>query len=112
MSSSTDFSVYRCPDPNKVNTDLPWFNMSNVCPCDPKYSNITGRGYTPCTFGIQTDEKEIHYSIEHNRLPPLHTITNNQYGTGMLYENNQYVPPQLTPPRPLARIGQQFRSSN
>jgi hypothetical protein len=100
MSNNTKYDVYRCPDPKKVITDLPWYPISNVCPCNPNFNNVTGRGYTPCGFGVQTNEKSINYAASQT-LPPK------KLPLGALYQMDQYVPPQLNP-YPLTRIGQQW----
>jgi hypothetical protein len=100
--NNLDYNVYRCPDPLKVNTDEPWYRISNTCPCDPHNSNVTGRGFTPCPFGIQTNQQGLQM-LSKQTLPPIQNLV------GTMYNNNQYVPPQLEP-RPLSRIGNQWRS--
>ena len=99
---ANNYNVYRCPDPLKVKTDEPWYPISNVCPCNPMESNVTGRGYTPCNFGIQDDQKEI------NSLSSKKSTMNNPL-MGSLYQMHQYTPPQLNP-YPVTRIGQQWRN--
>lgn len=101
-----NYSVYRCPDPIKTKTDTPWYPIENVCPCDPNDTNITGRGFTPCAFGVQYETPNTINLIKQKSLPK-------QTGAlvGTMYQNNQFVPPQLQP-RQNTRIGQQWRSAN
>jgi hypothetical protein len=106
MTESQNFSIYRCTDPHKYKTDTPWYPVENICPCDQKSSNITGRGYTPCTFGVQYETPN---TINLSKKANLKKQTGALVGT--LYQNNQYVPPQLEP-RQLTRIGNQWRSGN
>lgn len=105
MSDLNKFNIYRCPDPIKSYTSQPWYRFTDVCPCNPNDSNVTGRGFTACPFGIQNkEETPIKYSSAYQKeiksLPK-----------GSLYAQQQYVPPQLEP-RQLARIGQEWRSAN
>ena len=100
-STPNNYSVYRCLDPLKFKTDQPWYRISNVCPCNPEESNITGRGYTPCNFGIQEDQSEI------NSLSSGPRSTTSLPLVGSLYQNKQYTPPQLDP-RMLSRIGNKW----
>jgi len=99
-----NYSIYRCLDPIKQDTNKPWYPISNVCPCNPNDYNISGRGYTPCAFGVQYESKtQINLSNEKklpNQQPPL---------VGSLIGSNQFVAPQLEP-RMLTRIGNQWRS--
>ena len=103
-----NYSVYRCPDPIKTETNTPWFRIEDKCPCNPNDSNVTGRGFTPCTFGIQFETPN---QVNLAKTPYLAPQPVNEKLVGSLYENNQYVPPQLEP-RQLTRIGQQWRSGN
>lgn len=103
-SNDSKFNVYRCTDPRKVNTDTPWYPISNVCPCDPQHNNVSGRGYTPCTFGITTDQQQISSSL------PQGTPLNRPKPTGSLFQMNQYSPPQLDP-RQSVRIENQWRNA-
>jgi len=100
-----NYNVYRCLDPLKFKTDQPWFRISNVCPCDPAESNVTGRGYTPCNFGIQDDQNSINSLVYHDiqKSSPITPLV------GSLYQMHQYSPPQLDP-RQLTRIGNQWRN--
>ncbi len=101
--NSLHFSVYRCLDPKKVNTDQPWYPISNICPCDPKFNDITGRGLSRCPFGITTNQSEIKSAIQPVRQTPTGL-------TGSLFQNNQYSPPQLDP-RQNVRIENQWRNA-
>jgi hypothetical protein len=101
------FSVYRCPDPVAVDTGSPWYNYSNVCPCDPKLSNNSGRGFTACDFGIK--DQEVNVPIYAGQLASQ--IPNKSQVVGNMFNDNQFVPPQLQP-RQLVRIGQQWRNTN
>jgi hypothetical protein len=101
-----NYSVYRCPDPIKTETNTPWYRIEDKCPCNPADSNVTGRGFTPCSFGVQFETPN---QINLAKTRDLPKQANKLVGT--LYENNQFVPPQLQP-RQLARIGQQWRSAN
>lgn len=104
--SQDNFNIYRCLDPIKTQTNLPWYRIEDKCPCNPNLSNVTGRGFTPCTFGLQ---------IEHpNSLNYFQSAGYKPYETplkGSLYQDVQYVPPQLQP-RMLSRIGNVWRSAN
>lgn len=99
----SEFNVYRCPDPLKSYTSQPWYRFTDICPCDPKDSNITGRGFTSCPFGVSDNSK---YQSFQNTPIPQRDIP-----VGNIYPQQQYVPPQLEP-RQLVRIGQQWRSGN
>lgn len=107
------FAVYRCPDPVAVITDKPWYSYSNVCPCDPKLSNQSGRGFTACPLGIMenNDSTESSWlsqqfnSQKKNQVPIPSRIVGN------MYNDSQFVPPQLQP-RQLVRVGQVWRDKN
>lgn len=108
LRSSTDFNVYRCPDPLKSKVNSPWYRFEDVCPCDPNAINITGRGFTPCALGIQFEDLPgMNYTPGFNAN--LQSLPNPL--TGTLYNTRQIVPPQLQP-RQNSRIGQVWRSSN
>lgn len=96
-----NYNVYRCPDPVAQVTTQPWYPYENVCPCDPTQSNPSGRGFTPCPFGVQFD-KPPESKNNSTMKPPLE---------GALYNTDQIVPPQFNP-RPLSRIGQKWLSAN
>ena len=102
--SGADFSVYRCPDPRKVKTGEPWYPISNVCPCDPQFGNISGRGFTPCAFGITTNQQEIVSAVRSPPKPP------GGLPTGSLFQTGQFSPPQLDP-RQNVRIENQWRNA-
>jgi hypothetical protein len=99
-----NYSVYRCPDPIKTKTTTPWYPVENICPCDPNDTNISGRGFTPCAFGVQYETPNI---VKSNRNKQSESAKQ----PGVLVQDNQNVPPQLQP-RMLTRIGQQWRSAN
>jgi hypothetical protein len=100
-NNKRDYSVYRCVDPVAVKTGEPWFNNTNICPCNPKLSNVTGRGFTPCPFGISQPNFSELRAVD----APSSQIV------GSLYSENQVVPPQLQP-RELYRIGVEWRNAN
>jgi hypothetical protein len=101
-----NYSVYRCPNPTAVNTGEPWYNQSNICPCDPNLSNSSGRGFTSCPMGIQEKSKPENL--------PMSQLTAQMpkpgQAVGSLY-SNKTVPPQMWP-RQLVRVGQSWRSAN
>jgi len=105
QNNTRDFSVYRCPDPVAVTTGSPWYNIENLCPCDPNLSNTSGQGYSGCPFGIN------------EAPPPSLNVSNSQLAsqipqkqmTGAMYSMNQFVPIQLNP-YPNTRIGQSWRN--
>lgn len=108
-NNGNKFTIYRCIDPVAVTTGSPWFNSigENVCPCDPKLSNKTGRGFTACPLGIN-------YETPMWNLPVFQMASQIPRGQvmGSMYANeNQFVPPQLQP-RQLVRIGEEWRSAN
>jgi len=108
QNNTRDFSVYRCPDPVAIKTGSPWYTYDNICPCDPNLSNPSGRGFTACTFGINQSTSpnwnKSSFQLS-SQIPQPGQIVGN------LFNQNQYVPPQLDP-RPLTRIGQAWRSAN
>lgn len=107
QNNTRNYSIYRCVDPVAVKTGEPWFNYSNVCPCDPKLSNTSGRGFTACPFGINQEASSWNLPIsqQYSQIP------NEKQVVGNMFNKNQYVPPQLQP-RQLVRIGEEWRSSN
>ena len=112
-SNNDKFNVYRCVNPTAVTTEQPWYSYSNVCPCDPKLSNTSGRGYTPCPFGVlesndSMEMSELKSQFRHqeaNQFPSKHRLVGN------LDNTLQFTPPQLQP-RQLVRIGQVWRDKN
>lgn len=113
MSAVTfkNFHVYRCPDPIKGKTDQPWFRIEDLCPCDSgTLSNPSGRGYVPCPFGVQFDntvwDQNMMLSAPLVKQEPSSMMFPMNPGIGL-----QSVPTQLEP-RPLARIGTDWRSAN
>jgi hypothetical protein len=102
---------YRCIEPSAIDTAGPWFPISNICPCDPKLSNPTGRGYTACPFGIQAEQKTI--SKEAHSFMPINTNNIHTVGDGVMYPSlsqlNVISPPQFQP-RPLTNIGYTWRT--
>lgn len=120
--SEYKYSTFRCLDPNFVITDKPWYPYQDVCPCDPKLSNPTGRGYTSCPYGVQTDIKSLNKEIskksnvyeviDYNNINGYQTknIPVTQLPLGSLYQNSQITAPQMDP-RQLVRIGNEWRSA-
>jgi hypothetical protein len=106
-NNSNKFSIYRCIDPVALETTNPWYPITNVCPCDPMLSNKSGRGFTACPMGLMTEQINQVYPASQllNQIPEKNKVVGN------MYNENQFVPPQLNP-RPLAEIGNQWRSSN
>jgi hypothetical protein len=104
-NNNMDYNIYRCPEPTAVKTGEPWFPRTNFCPCDPILSNISGRGYVACNFGIS---KKKPNGPAHN-LSSQDTIPNEKQVVGSLFNGRQTVPPQ-TNPDPLIRIGQSWRT--
>jgi hypothetical protein len=109
QNNGNRFSVYRCPDPVAVKTGSPWFYGigENICPCDPKLSNTSGRGFTACPYGIKQETPQWNMSMSQmsSQIPSQNQVT------GSMFNKNQFVPPQLQP-RQLVRIGQEWRSTN
>ena len=123
------YTELRCILPTATETGFgpegsKWFPRENLCPCDPNLSIPTGRGYTSCSFGIQTDVTEVPIS---DIMKPLKRVIGysgpNGFNTisedvskefidnsGSLYQDKQYIAPQLDP-RPLTLIGYTWRSS-
>lgn len=100
------FSIFRCPNPTATKTSEPWYPTTNFCPCDPKLSNVSGRGFTSCPFGIVEEPVQFNSVVySHNSFPKNNKIIGN------LYSQKQTTPPQLDP-RPFSRIGQTWRASN
>lgn len=109
LNTNNKYTVYRCLDPVAVKTSRPWYNSvgENICPCDPKLSNTSGRGFTACPLGIKQEIPS--WNLPSFQLVSKYPQENNVIGN--LYSSGQYVPPQLQP-RELIRIGQEWRSSN
>ena len=114
------YSIYRCLEPGHTETNTPWFGMSDVCPCDPDLQNPTGRGRVACGFGVQFDQNAINRAA--SQREPLQTVVSSNQGSyhtmavpatlpkGSMYPGKQNPPPQADP-RPLVRIGQEWRSA-
>ena len=114
------FSDFRCLSPYSTTTGKPYFPFENVCPCDPKHNNPTGRGYTLCPYGVQMDHSRILH--DSNISIPLKKFVKSNTGTydektgyadipnGSMFPGKQYVPPQIYP-RQLTRIGEVWRSA-
>jgi len=112
------YSDYRCIIPNTIKTSGKWFPYENVCPCDPSLSNVTGRGLTPCPFGIANSEVKKTNEVkviegyngpngyETRTIPVSQSYFDN---SGSLYQNHTYEAPQLDP-RPFVRIGYTWRT--
>lgn len=108
-NNDLNYMAYRCIDPVAEKTGKPWYPITNICPCDPTLSNITGRGFTSCPMGISdTRPRPPLYSLSQvkNQLPK-----SKQEVTGNVFNQNQFVPPQLDP-RPLTLVGYEWRSAN
>ncbi len=115
------YTALRCVLPGATETNKPWFPIMNVCPCDPRLSNTSGRGIMPCPFGIQGDIADTPNGFENlkalylkNNSKGLQTLTQDVpesfiKGTGSMYQNNQYNAPQMDP-RALVQIGYTWRS--
>lgn len=104
-NNNTNYSVYRCFNNSKT-TGPPWFPDKNLCPCDPNTNNVTGRGYTLCSFGVV--EKEKIYGPASDMFHSNQIPSNNKI-VGNLFNDSQTVPPQLDP-NPFVRIGQGWRT--
>ena len=123
VSDPFKYSDFRCVDPVAVETTTPWYPNQNICPCNPNLSNPTGRGFTPCPFGVQFDQNKINNSV--NNIQPLMSVNGvntssgfqsypspvtEQSVQGLLIPGKQFVAPQAQP-RPLAKIGLEWRSA-
>ncbi len=116
--SNKNYTDYRCINPLGTIMEEPWFPMRDVCPCDPKLSGPTGRGYSGCPFGIQFPDSIEEQNFQ-NGLKPLNSIQNKngqwvpeevrQLPFGAAYPTGSYVAPQLQP-RQNVRIGVTWRS--
>jgi len=106
QNNTRNYSVYRCPDPVAIVTQTPWYSYSNVCPCDPNLSNPSGRGFTACPQGLNQTQNEWN-------LPDWQITSQIPWNSqlGSLYNQHQYVPPQLNP-YPVTQIGYSWRSPN
>jgi hypothetical protein len=115
VNNDTKFAVFRCPDPVAVKTEGPWYNYENICPCDPSLSYPTGRGFTACPYGIfdqGNGNGNGNGNLSANVLKDVQqSIVAGLSRTGNNYNDYQVIPPQMDP-RPLTRIGQQWRSGN
>ncbi len=96
-NNNLNYDINRCVDPVATETSGPWFQRDNTCPCDPKLSNITGRGYTACPIGVSEIVQPV---VENERNPNL---------TGAMYNQKQYSPNQFNP-YPIIRIGETWRT--
>jgi len=116
--ANKNYTDYRCINPLATVIGEPWFPMNDVCPCNPKLSGPTGRGYSGCPFGVQFPDT-IDSPNESNGLVPLSSLRaiNGQWvpervqdlPLGAAYPTLSYVPPQLQP-RANVRIGVTWRS--
>lgn len=109
--------MYRCLQPYAKTTNQPWFREEDSCPCNPSLSNPTGRGLMGCPLGVQF-EKSWNETIPLTQSEQI--ITNSGIENinknvsiksslpGSMFQNGQFIPPQLQP-RPLARIGIEYR---
>jgi len=93
----SNYSDLRCVTPGAKTTGEPWFRMPDTCPCDTKFTNITGRGYQACPFGVTLNPAKSEYITLDINVP-----------FGANYPLNSYVAPQLQP-RQLIRIGNTWR---
>lgn len=116
--SNKNYTDYRCLNPLATVMEEPWFPMRDVCPCNPKLSGPTGRGYSGCPFGVQFPDT-INGQAAPNGLVPLSSLQNikgqwvpekvQELPFGAAYPTGSYVPPQLQP-RQNVRIGVTWRS--
>jgi len=123
-SEKRKFGAMRCNFPGSTQTTVEsgWFRIDDSCPCNPVYSNISGRGFLPCTFGLTNDQDEI---AKANPLEPLMTLANKKSNAtslrtyqavpatlplGSVFPQNQFVPSSYEP-RPLIRVGNDIRSA-
>ncbi len=103
---------YRCIEPSATETNSPWFRIPNTCPCDPKLSNPSGRGFLGCPFGIQTDTTVKNSVSGLTKIIPKDKIDKVNYG---LYPEISGYSMSSVPqfqPRPLSQIGYTWRSAN
>ena len=119
--AKSKFGAYRCllPGSTQTTSKSGWFRVDDSCPCDPTYSNISGRGFQSCTFGLSSDQSSI---AEANPLQPLMTVSSSitngskyqaiptKLPLGSSFPQNQFVPSSYDP-RPLIRIGNDIRSA-
>ena len=120
-SDKQKFAAYRCLQPGSTETTSKsgWYRVDDSCPCNPVYSNISGRGFQSCTFGL-TDNQDL---INNANLPkPLMSIEKvpnesnyqavptKRLPQGSVFPQNQFVPSSYEP-RPLIRIGNNIRSA-
>lgn len=90
MPYKNNYTYFTCLDPTQP--------ASNICPCDPSVSNPTGRGFTQCPFGIYNNP------LQTDKPGSQHNI-----GVGNNFNSKQTAPPQFQP-RPMSRIGIEWRS--
>lgn len=113
---NTNYVDYRCIEPTAISTSGPWFPISNSCPCDPKLSNPTGRGFVSCPFGIQTNETlNMSITTEQQNFSGIPEKELESKQQGSLYPEISIYPVTAVPqfqPRPLAQIGYTWRSAN
>jgi hypothetical protein len=119
---------YRCIEPTATTVGEPWFRISDSCPCNPNLSNPTGRGFTPCPFGVQFDAPKSYSEpimtvgsspskrSSFSAIPSFNgeRINNENFMPGAIFPKvssniSKITPPQLQP-RQIVRIGQTFRS--
>jgi hypothetical protein len=109
-TNNPNYADYRCIDPVAKNVGAPWYRIDDVCPCDPKLSFPTGRGFTSCPMGVQFDNKIINETMKSSEPIKM----SDSFGAGSMFPQvnkqiSSVTPPQLQP-RPLSRIGQTWRS--
>lgn len=124
QNTNPQYVDYVCLNQFRTETDIPWYPRQDICPCNPKYNNITGRGYTMCPFGVEFNQQEMEQRAismhpvqtleEHQGLQGYFTtITDgsNVINETQLFPKYTYAAPQMWP-RPNTRIGQDWRSAN
>lgn len=112
---NANFSDFRCLDPNMKETGAPWFRIPDVCPCDTELSNPTGRGYTSCPFGVQTQQTTNDLISNLYASPSTNEPAAAEKLTGSFFPEISTFPIMAVPqfqPRPLAQIGYTWRSAN
>ena len=106
-NNNPNYVDYRCIEPNSVQTGNPWFPISNVCPCEPKLSNPTGRGYVACPFGVQTNTQQIH-QLNMSKVVSVPKVAGAMFPE--VSSNFSVISPPQFQPRPLTNIGYTWRS--
>lgn len=113
-----DYLQFRCIDPVAEIMKSPFYRIEDVCPCNPKYSGITGRGYTSCPLGIQPNlniinkeykEKNLLMNIKSTNGITYNAVPNTIKTTGSYFPLSQVTPPQQQP-YPLTRVGYTWRN--